>query len=264
MKNREKFLLIFMITTIILTILIVIKGNIEFNELSKEQEVVWQELEKGEKEGKYSLEIEEGIKEHMAGISELTEREQALSSYISSVNIEYLLEYTGINARLIEVINLIFHSLSITLFIYCMLTVEYKNKKQYVLANIGVFGMLLVLQFINNILGIGDTVLFYENGGYNIIEILPLLYLVFLTGNAIKNKRKLQIFNVTILALVAIANAIYSSITWYFDITWDLVYGIYLVLLAIEGIILFARNQINKKQKVKEINKAEIKKQNEQ
>jgi len=242
-----------MITTIILTILTVIKGNIEFSNLSKEQEVVWQELEKGEKEGKYSWEIEEGIKEHMAGVSELSEREQALSSYISSVNIEYLLEYTSINARLIEVINLIFHSLSITLFIYCMLTVEYKNKKQYVLANIGVFGMLLLLQFINNVLGIGDTIIFYENGGYNIIEILPLLYLVFLTGNAIKNKRKLQMFNAITLDLVVIGNAIYTTINWCLDISWDIVYGIYFILLAIEGIVLLIRNQINKKQKNKEI-----------
>jgi len=37
------------------------------------------------------------------------------------------------------------------------------------------------------------------------------------------------------------------------DISWDIVYGIYFILLAIEGIVLLIRNQINKKQKNKEI-----------
>ena len=261
MKNREKFLLIFMITTIILTILTVIKGNIEIKDIMNESELFWCEFNNGEVSGKHSDEIEEGIKQHIIG--DYSERDMAVQSYLETVMMDYNFKIQNISPRIDEIIHLIFCSLSITLFIYFMITIEYKNKKQYLLTNIYVFGILLALKFICNLLFfndytyLGTPILFYNNGVYYVQELLLVLYLMFLTGNAIKNKRKLQLFNAIILDLVVIGNAIYSTINWYLDITWDLVFGIYLILLAIEGIIILVRNLINKKQKNKEIHENE-------
>ena len=53
MKNTEKFLLIFMITIITLSIGSVVAGYIEFNKVSKEQSKLWEEIENGKYLDKY-------------------------------------------------------------------------------------------------------------------------------------------------------------------------------------------------------------------
>ena len=190
MKNIEKFLLIFMITIITLSIGSVVAGYIEFNKVSKEQSKLWEEIENGKYLDKYSFEIEDGIKQHM-NINEDnngTDREKALKSYISSINTKYLLEYTNVNARMVEIINLLFYSLSITFFVYCMITLVYKDIKQYILDNIGILLVFIVLWVIHNALALGDSLLFR----YNMFDVLPVLYVIFLIGNITKNivKRK--------------------------------------------------------------------------
>ena len=190
MKNIEKFLLIFMITIITLSIGSVVAGYIEFNKVSKEQSKLWEEIENGKYLDKYSFEIEDGIKQHM-NINEDnngTDREKALKSYISSINTKYLLEYTNVNARMVEIINLLFYSLSITFFVYCMITLVYKDIKQYILDNIGILLVFIVLWVIHNALALGDSLLFRNN----MFDVLPVLYVIFLIGNITKNivKRK--------------------------------------------------------------------------
>ena len=190
MKNTEKFLLIFMITIITLSIGSVVAGYIEFNKVSKEQSKLWEEIENGKYLDKYSFEIEDGIKQHM-NINEDnngTDREKALKSYISSINTKYLLEYTNVNARMVEIINLLFYSLSITFFVYCMITLVYKDIKQYILDNIGILLVFIVLWVIHNALALGDSLLFRNN----MFDVLPVLYVIFLIGNITKNivKRK--------------------------------------------------------------------------
>ena len=190
MKNTEKFLLIFMITIITLSIGSVVAGYIEFNKVSKEQSKLWEEIENGKYLAKYSFEIEDGIKQHM-NINEDnngTDREKALKSYISSINTKYLLEYTNVNARMVEIINLLFYSLSITFFVYCMITLVYKDIKQYILDNIGILLVFIVLWVIHNALALGDSLLFRNN----MFDVLPVLYVIFLIGNITKNivKRK--------------------------------------------------------------------------
>lgn len=190
MKNTEKFLLIFMITIITLSIGSVVAGYIEFNKVSKEQSKLWEEIENGKYLDKYSFEIEDGIKQHM-NINEDnngTDREKALKSYISSINTKYLLEYTNVNARMVEIINLLLYSLSITFFVYCMITLVYKDIKQYILDNIGILLVFIVLWVIHNALALGDSLLFRNN----MFDVLPVLYVIFLIGNITKNivKRK--------------------------------------------------------------------------
>lgn len=190
MKNTEKFLLIFMITIITLSIGSVVAGYIEFNKVSKEQSKLWEEIENGKYLDKYSFEIEDGIKQHM-NINEDnngTDREKALKSYISSINTKYLLEYTNVNARMVEIINLLFYSLSITFFVYCMITLVYKDIKQYILDNIGILLVFIVLWVMHNALALGDSLLFRNN----MFDVLPVLYVIFLIGNITKNivKRK--------------------------------------------------------------------------
>ena len=190
MKNTEKFLLIFMITIITLSIGSVVAGYIEFNKVSKEQSKLWEKIENGKYLDKYSFEIEDGIKQHM-NINEDnngTDREKALKSYISSINTKYLLEYTNVNARMVEIINLLFYSLSITFFVYCMITLVYKDIKQYILDNIGILLVFIVLWVIHNALALGDSLLFRNN----MFDVLPVLYVIFLIGNITKNivKRK--------------------------------------------------------------------------
>ena len=190
MKNIEKFLLIFMITIITLSIGSVVAGYIEFNKVSKEQSKLWEEIENGKYLDKYSFEIEDGIKQH-TNINEDdngTDREKALKSYLSSRNTEYLLEYTNVNARMVEIINLLFYSLSITFFVYCMITLVYKDIKQYILDNIGILLVFIVLWVMHNVLALGDSLLFRNN----MFDVLPVLYVIFLVGNITKNivKRK--------------------------------------------------------------------------
>ncbi|MBR6613935.1 MAG: hypothetical protein IKK84_04120 [Clostridia bacterium] len=190
MKNIEKFLLIFMITIITLSIGSVVAGYIEFNKVSKEQSKLWEEIENGKYLDKYSFEIEDGIKQH-TNINEDdngTDREKALKSYLSSRNTEYLLEYTNVNARMVEIINLLFYSLSITFFVYCMITLVYKDIKQYILDNIGILLVFIVLWVMHNALALGDSLLFRNN----MFDVLPVLYVIFLIGNITKNivKRK--------------------------------------------------------------------------
>ncbi|MBR6689624.1 MAG: hypothetical protein IKL68_06385 [Clostridia bacterium] len=190
MKNIEKFLLIFMITIVILSIGSVVAGYIEFNKVSNEQSKLWEEIENGKYLDKYSFEIEDGIKQHM-NVNEdnnCTDREKALKSYISSINTKYLLEYTNVNARMVEIINLLFYSLSITFFVYCMITLVYKDIKQYILDNIGILLVFIVLWVIHNALALGDSLLFRNN----MFDVLPVLYVIFLIGNITKNivKRK--------------------------------------------------------------------------
>lgn len=190
MKNTEKFLLIFMITIITLSIGSVVAGYIEFNKVSKEQSKLWEEIENGKYLDKYSFEIEDGIKQHM-NINEDnngTDREKALKSYISSINTKYLLEYTNVNARMVEIINLLFYSLSITFFVYCMITLVYKDIKQYILDNIGILLVFIVLCVMHNSLALGDMLLLKNN----MFEVIPALYVIFLIGNITKNivKRK--------------------------------------------------------------------------
>ena len=190
MKNTEKFLLIFMITIITLSIGSVVAGYIEFNKVSKEQSKLWEEIENGKYLDKYSFEIEDGIKQH-TNINEDdngTDREKALKSYLSSRNTEYLLEYTNVNARMVEIINLLFYSLSITFFVYCMITLVYKDIKQYILDNIGILLVFIVLWVMHNVLALGDSLLFRNN----MFDVLPVLYVIFLVGNITKNivKRK--------------------------------------------------------------------------
>ena len=117
-----------------------------------------------------------------------TDREKALKSYISSINTKYLLEYTNVNARMVEIINLLFYSLSITFFVYCMITLVYKDIKQYILDNIGILLVFIVLWVIHNALALGDSLLFRNN----MFDVLPVLYVIFLIGNITKNivKRK--------------------------------------------------------------------------
>ncbi len=188
MKAREKFLLIFMITIILLSVASVTMGYIEFNKFSDEQAALWEEIEAGRTEDKYSFEIEDGIKQNMSEEPNYTDREKALNAYLSSINTEYLLEYTNVNARMIEIINLLFYSLSISIFVYCMFILEYKNMKQYILDNIGILLVFVVLWVINNALALGDNLLFRNHA----VEILPMLYAMFLVVNIIKNviKRK--------------------------------------------------------------------------
>lgn len=190
MKNIEKFLLIFMITIITLSIGSVVAGYIEFNKVSKEQSKLWEEIENGKYLDKYSFEIEDGIKQH-TNINEDdngTDREKALKSYLSSRNTEYLLEYTNVNARMVEIINLLFYSLSITFFVYCMITLVYKDIKQYILDNIGILLVFIVLWVMHNALALGDSLLFRNN----MFDVLPVLYVIFLISNITKNivKRK--------------------------------------------------------------------------
>ena len=190
MKNTEKFLLIFMITIITLSIGSVVAGYIEFNKVSKEQSKLWEEIENGKYLDKYSFEIEDGIKQH-TNINEDdngTDREKALKSYLSSRNTEYLLEYTNVNARMVEIINLLFYSLSITFFVYCIITLVYKDIKQYILDNIGILLVFIVLWVMHNVLALGDSLLFRNN----MFDVLPVLYVIFLVGNITKNivKRK--------------------------------------------------------------------------
>ena len=190
MKKLEKFLLIFMITIVTLSVANVVCGYIEFNRISDEQTKFWSEIEEGKHSDEYSFEIEDGIKQHMnINVDEsYTAREKALASYLSSINTKYLLEYTNINARMIEIINLLFYSISITFFVYCMITLVYKNIKQYILDNIGILLVFIVLCVMHNALALGDMLLFKNN----MFEVIPALYVIFLIGNITKNiiKRK--------------------------------------------------------------------------
>lgn len=185
MKNIERFLLIFMITIIILSVGSVVCGYIEFNKISEEQSKLWKEIENGKYIDKYSMEIEDSIKQHMNinNNESYTDREKALNSYLASRNTEYLLEYTNINARMIEIINLLFYSLSITFLVYCMITLGYKDIKQYILDNIGILLVFIVLWVMHNVLALGDCLLLRNN----MFEVIPILYVIFLVGNITKN-----------------------------------------------------------------------------
>ena len=186
MKNREKFLLIFVITIVILSLGSIITGYIEFSKTSDEQSAFWEEIESGRAKDEYTLEIEDGIKRNMKEAPDYTDREKALNAYLRYRNTKYLLAYTDVNARMTETINLLFYSVSITIFVYLMLTLEYKNRTQYVLDNIGVLLVFAVLWVINNALELSGPLLF---SNYD-LDILLILYVMFLIGNIIKNVTK--------------------------------------------------------------------------
>ena len=69
-----------------------------------------------------------------------------------------------------------------------MITLGYKDIKQYILDNIGILLVFIVLSVIHNALALGDSLLIRNN----MFDVLPVLYFIFLTSNIIKNiaKRK--------------------------------------------------------------------------
>ena len=69
-----------------------------------------------------------------------------------------------------------------------MITLVYKDIKQYILDNIGILLVFIVLWVIHNALALGDSLLFRNN----MFDVLPVLYVIFLIGNITKNivKRK--------------------------------------------------------------------------
>ena len=188
MKNREKFLLIFVITIVVLSLGSIISGYIGFSKTSDEQVAFWKEVDDGRTKDKYTFEIEDGIKQNMRDEVDYTAREEALNAYLSYRNTKYSLAYADTNARMTETINLLFYSLSITIFVYLMITLKYKNKTQYLLDNLGILMIFAVLWVINNALELSGPLLFANCH----LDILSTLYIMFLIGNIIKNitKRK--------------------------------------------------------------------------
>ena len=251
MKNREKIFIIFTIAIVVLTILFVVRGNIEINNMKSELEILDQEVGNGEiVKDKYTDRIEEEMSRYMFDIANYNARFTALSLYISEVMQEYMVEYAEVYRPFTGMISLVFYSFSITLFVYFMITIEYKNKKQYFFANLGIFIIAMSLFGIEKL----AENIWYTNLYNTGVTLLPLAYLTFLTGNAIKNKRKLTIFNAIILDLIVIVDAIYNIMIWQFWITWNLVFGVFLILLAIEGIIIFINKLTSKNNKMEVTN----------
>lgn len=193
MKNREKFFVIFAIIIVILTIGYIVKSNIEINKI----EVKLQELNNeigtdGSIKEKYSDEVEEGIQRYMieGGASYEERRFTAVSLYLNEMYQQYLAEYNSFYQPAITLFNLMYYGIIITVFIYLMLTIQYKNMKQYLLVNAIIILASVILIFVGGMLETNHMdagVLLYE---YYSEYVLPILCVIYLTGNIIKNVKK--------------------------------------------------------------------------
>ncbi len=260
MKKREKFLLIFMIVIIVLTIAYVVKGYVDNNKLSVEVEKKWEKIsacEESEERCDYDINFEiNGIiaeewatKEHINKLKEeglydetKVERFNAVSELLGNIFNTSIISQQGIYGQMAGVVTLILLSVSITIFIYFMLTLEYKNIKQYIISNIIILLIFMGLFLITNLLSLPESILFNRaslEGLTSYIEyydILLVLYLVFLTGNAIKNKNKLLIFNAIMFDLIAMLYIFVWHETFFVEILVAC-----LPLLLIEGIIILIK-----------------------
>ena len=260
MKNREKFLLIFMIVIVLLTIAYVVKGCLDINKLSLEHDNKWEKIsvcEEDEEQCDYDINFEiNGIianewanKEYVNKLKEeglydepKEERSNAIGQLLDNVFDSSNIYQQGIYGQMVGVITLIFLSISITIFIYFMLTLEFKNIKQYIIANIIILLIFIGLFLITNLLSLPESILFNSaslEGLTSYIEyydLLLVLYLVFLTGNAIKNKNKLLIFNAIIFDLIAMLYVFVWHETFFAEI-----FVAWLPIVLIQGIIILIK-----------------------
>lgn len=260
MKKREKFLLIFMIVIITLTTAYVVKGCLDSNKLFAEFEKKSERIgicEESEEQCDYDINFEiNGIiaeewanKEYINKLKEeglydetKVERSNAVSELFGNIfNISNIYQQ-GIYGQMAGVISLILLSISITIFIYFTLTLEYKNIKQYIIANAIIFLIFMGLFLTTNLLSLPESILFNSvslEGLTSYIEyydLLLVLYLVFLTGNAIKNKNKLLIFNAIMFDLIAILYILVWNETFFAEI-----FVAWLPIVLIEGIIILIK-----------------------
>lgn len=255
MKNREKFFVIFTITIIILSALYVIKANVERIRINEDMTKIKQEIymENGGIFEQYTQEIEDRVQNYLSIKEDEQPRELAVAFYLNDVVFEHLVEAYSFLGPMLGVMNLVFYSFVITIFIHAMLTVEYKNKKQYLIANSIIILIYFVLAQIDKLI----YTQYLEEGriifNYNSIDysehILPIMYLVFLTGNSIKNKKKVLLFNAVVLDLLVLGNIIFTAITGTLDISWDFVIFAFLPFFIVESIILLIEKCVKRKSK---------------